>query len=257
MAVNVALLQLNSDASEPAAERVPRALELTRLATAGADLVVLPEMWVAGAFDVYGSKDLAQGLSGPLVNSFRGLAADTNTWLHMGSFAEIADHKLYNTSVLIAPTGEIAGLYRKRHLFGIGGPEAELLTAGHEFVVVDSPLGSTGLATCYDLRFPEQFRSLVDLHATAFVIASGWPESRITHWQVLLRARAIENQSWVLACNGVGQQCGVELGGRSAIIDPLGNVVAEAGSGEEVLRASIDPALADTCRAEFPCLQDR
>jgi predicted amidohydrolase len=131
------------------------------------------------------------------------------------------------------------------------------MTAGDDLVVLDTPLGRTGLATCYDLRFPEHFRDLVDLGATTFLIASGWPDRRIEHWRVLLQARAIEDQSWVVACNGVGTHAGVTLGGRSAVIDPLGTVLAEAGTDEEVLLADVDIDLATTWRGEFPALDDR
>ena len=131
------------------------------------------------------------------------------------------------------------------------------MTAGEELVVATTPAGRTGLATCYDLRFPEQFRSLVDLGATAFLMASGWPTERIEHWRVLLKARAIENQAWMIACNGVGTQCGTKLGGRSAIIDPLGHLIAEAGTEEEVLFAQVNPSAATAWRTEFPTLEDR
>ena len=88
-------------------------------------------------------------------------------------------------------------------------------------------------------------------------MASGWPTERIEHWRVLLKARAIENQAWMIACNGVGTQCGTKLGGRSAIIDPLGHVIAEAGTEEEVLFAQVNPSAATAWRTEFPTLMDR
>jgi len=253
----VALVQLRSDGPEPVEDRVDRAERLTRDAALGADLVVLPELWVSGAFDVEAAGRLAEPLDGPLVGRFRDVAAATGTWVHMGAFPERDGAHTFNTSVVVAPDGTIAATYRKRHLFGFDGGETTLMSAGDELVVLDTPLGVTGVATCYDLRFPEQFRDLVDLGATAVVVASGWPERRIEHWRVLLRARAIEDQCWVVACNGVGTHAGVTLGGRSAVIDPLGVVIAEGGSGEEVLTAGVDAELAATWRDEFPALDDR
>jgi predicted amidohydrolase len=255
--IDVALVQLASEESEPPEERIVRALDLCGQAARSADVVVLPELWLAGAFDVPGSGRLAQPVNGHLVEQFRSLAREASTWIHAGSIPEQDGPLTFNTSVVVAPDGFLAATYRKRHLFGFDGGEPEVMTAGDDLVCVDTPLGRTGLATCYDLRFPEHFRGLVDCGATAFLISSGWPERRIEHWRVLLRARAIEDQAWVVACNGVGTQCGTELGGRSAVIDPLGEVVVEAGSSEETLYATLDPAAAAAWRAAFPAIEDR
>ncbi|MBM3662653.1 MAG: carbon-nitrogen family hydrolase [Actinobacteria bacterium] len=257
MTVDVALVQLASEETEPPQERVRRAVALTWDAAASADLVVLPELWLAGAFDVHGSGRLAQPVNGELIETFRSVARDTATWIHAGSVPEQDGGFTFNTSVVVAPDGTVAATYRKRHLFGFDGGEPEVMTAGDDLVCVDTPLGPTGLATCYDLRFPEHFRGLVDHGATAFLLASGWPDRRIEHWRVLLRARAIEDQSWVVACNGVGTQCGTTLGGRSAVVDPLGDVVAEAGTDETVLVATVEPTAAADWRAAFPALDDR
>ena len=255
--VKVALVQLASEEDEPPQDRVQRALALAAHAASSAGFVVLPELWLAGPFDVHGSGRLAQAIQGPLVQQFQDLAASSQTWIHMGSIAEREAGLTYNTSVLINAQGKVLCTYRKLHLFGFEGGELEVMTSGVKLVVADTLVGRAGLATCYDLRFPEQFRDLVDLGATAFVLASGWPAERIEHWRVLLKARAIENQAWMIACNGVGTQCGTALGGRSAVIDPQGYVVAEAGTEEEVLFARINPSAATAWRTEFPALKDR
>lgn len=256
---SVALVQLAQDtATEAPAARVDRAIDVTRAACSDADLVVLPELWLAGAFDIHASKEYAEPLDGPLVAAFSDIAAQEKTWLHMGSFPERdAQGHTFNTSVLFDPDGTIAATYRKVHLFGFDGGEPSVMSAGEDYVVVDTPLGKTGLATCYDLRFPEQFRALVDAGAESFLITSGWPTKRIEHWRVLLRARAIENLSWVVACNGVGVQNSTELGGFSAIIDPLGEVMAEGGSGEDVITGEVDVTRAQQWRDTFPALSDR
>jgi predicted amidohydrolase len=130
------------------------------------------------------------------------------------------------------------------------------LSGGEDLVVTHTPLGATGLATCYDLRFPELFRALTERGATAVLLTSGWPRVRLEHWDVLTRARAIENQYWVIACNQVGEQHGVVLGGGSVVIDPRGDVVARAGVGEEILVAEVDPLLSEQARGQFPVLND-
>lgn len=256
---SVALVQLAQDtATETPAARVDRAIDVTRAACDGADLVVLPELWLAGAFDIHASKEFAEPLDGPLVAAFSDIAAQERTWLHMGSFPErdAAGHT-FNTSVLFDPDGTIAATYRKVHLFGFDGGEPSVMSAGEDYVVVDTPLGKTGLATCYDLRFPEQFRALVDAGAESFLITSGWPTKRIEHWRVLLRARAIENLAWVVASNGVGIQNGTALGGYSAVIDPLGEVVVEADGSQQVLTGEVEVSTAQEWRDTFPALGDR
>ena len=252
----VALVQLDSSDSETVESRIDRAAALVSQ-LGEADLVVLPELWHVGAFDLEGAREHAEPLDGPLVSRMRAAAQDAGVLLHMGSFAELAHGHRYNTSVVIDPSGEVLATYRKQHLFGWEGGEPSVMTAGDTLVVLPTDLGATGLATCYDLRFPELFRRLVDSGAETFLLASGWPSARIEHWSILARARAIENQAWVLACNSAGTHAGVEMGGRSVVVDPRGTVVAEAGTGEVVLEADVDVELARTWRRSFPVLADR
>ncbi len=256
--VRVALIQLDVSGTESVADRVVRGLGLVRQASKDADLVVLPELWHVGAFDLAGAREHAEPIDGPLVTALREVAAATGTWVHGGSFAErAAEGVRHNTAILIGPDGSLAGVYRKIHLFGFEEGERTVMTAGDDLVVVPSPLGPTGLATCYDLRFPEQFRGLTAAGASAFLLCSGWPDQRIDHWSVLARARAIEDQAWVVACNEVGTHAGVTLGGRSMVIDPMGRVVAEGGTKEEIVHATIDPAMPSAWRVDFPVLPDR
>lgn len=256
MGVRVALVQLDVSSSEPVHDRVTRTLALVDEAARDCDLLVLPELWHVGAFDIVAAQEHAQPIDGPLVTALSGLAREHGIWLHGGSLAEVDGGDHFNTSVLFAPDGALAAAYRKIHLFGFDGGETTLMSGGDELFVVETPLGPTGLATCYDLRFPELFRALVEGGATAFLISSGWPTPRIEHWDVLTQARAIEDQAWVIACNEVGEQPGVTLGGHSSVIDPRGTVVARAGSSAEVLVVDIDPDAADQWRQDFPVLQD-
>lgn len=257
MTVRVALIQLDCSTAEPVAHRVTRTLSLIDSTAPGVDVVVLPELWHVGAFDVDAAREHAQAIDGPLVQALGGLAAEHAVWLHAGSICELADDgQHYNTSLLFGPDGRLIVTYRKIHLFGFEGGETVLMSGGEELVVVDTSLGATGLATCYDLRFPELFRALTEGGATLVILTSGWPTPRIEHWDVLTRARAIENQMWVIACNEVGSQPGIELGGRSVVIDPKGVVVAQAGTEEEVLVVEVDPDASAAWREQFPVLKD-
>lgn len=256
--VRVALIQLAVTDEEPVADRVTRALGLVADLSADCDLVILPELWHVGAFAVDRAREHAEPIDGPLVTALGEAAREGGIWLHGGSFAELAgDGRYFNTSVLFGPDGTLVATYRKIHLFGFDGGETVLMSSGENLVTAPTPLGATGLATCYDLRFPEMFRGLVGMGAEGFLIPSGWPERRIAHWSLLNRARAVESQAFVVACNGSGTHAGVPLGGRSVVVDPQGEVVAEAGDGEEVLRAELDPARVGAWRAAFPVLADR
>lgn len=254
--IRVALVQVDVDDVETPGQRVERVARTVEGLT-GVDLVVLPELWHVGAFDLDAARESAEPVDGPFVTRMRAAARAAGIWLHAGSFAELARGLRYNTSVVIDPSGEVVATYRKQHLFGWEDGEPSVMTAGDVLVVLPTPLGATGLATCYDLRFPELFRRLVDSGTEAVLLASGWPMSRIDHWSVLARARAIENQTWFIACNTAGTHAGVEMGGRSVVVDPKGVVVAEAGVGEEILYADVDPAAVSEWRRAFPVLADR
>jgi predicted amidohydrolase len=205
----------------------------------------------------------AEPLDGPLTRALAAIAAETGTWVFGDSFAERLEPQPgqvehFNTQVVLGPDGALVASYRKVHLFGFNGGETTVMRGGGDLVVVPgTPLGAVGLATCYDLRFPELFRSLVEAGAEAFVIPAGWPERRQTHWQVLSRARAIENQAYVLACNEAGTHGGVPIAGLSMVVDPQGEVLAEAGTGEEVLSVEVDPTRVAAWRGAFPALDDR
>ncbi len=254
----VSLLQLAVDATEPVHERVARACAAAASAAEESDLVLLPELWPTGAFDLELGVEHAQPLDGPVVDSLAEVAARTQTWIHGGSFVEDAGGgEYFNTSVVFNPQGDLVGTYRKIHLFGFDIGEAATLTAGEDVVVIDTPLGRTALATCYDLRFPELFRAFVDEGATAVLLASGWPTKRINRWKLLASARSCENQLWVVGCNETGFHGGHQLGGESLITDPWGDVVAAADTDEGVLTADLDAGYPDEVRAAFPVLRDR
>lgn len=251
--MRVHLIQLGYGDDELLADRCARVVDLVR-AQSGADLVVLPELWPQGGFSYDRWQNEAQSLDGPVVTALRAAARDLGATVHMGSFVERDEAgRLTNTAVLLGPLGEILTTYRKVHLFGFGDGEPKHLTAGDHPVVH----GRLGLATCYDLRFPEMFRLLLDAGAEVVLLVAAWPAKRVAHWRLLSQARAVENQSYVLACNTAGTHAGVTMGGSSLVVDPWGEVLAEAGDGEEVLAVDVDLELVRSTRSSFPVLADR
>ncbi|MFE4540808.1 carbon-nitrogen family hydrolase [Streptomyces scopuliridis] len=275
--MRASLIQIAVDPDESVDSRRRRAAALVRQQR-GADLVVLPELWPVGAFAYESFADEAETTDGPTFREMSKAASDAGVWLHAGSIverapagqtpagqipdgqtadAETPDGTLYNTSLVLSPAGELIGTYRKIHRFGFDKGEATLMGAGGELVTVRLPETTLGLATCYDLRFPELFRGLVDAGAETLVVPAGWPARRRAHWTLLARARAVENQAYVLACATAGTHAGVEQSGHSIVVDPWGEVLAEAGTGEEVLTVDLDPGTVATTRERFPALKDR
>ncbi|MFK5690806.1 carbon-nitrogen family hydrolase [Ornithinimicrobium sp. LYQ92] len=273
--MKVAIIQLGyaEGADESVEERSERVAGLVARHAPGHDLVVLPELWSAGGFASTEWEGRSQDLSGgdvdlppalvPVARAARGRGAV----VHTGSVVERTDQPgpegrhLWNTSVVLDPDGRVCARYRKVHRFGFGGGEPKLMEAGPDLVVTDLPAPAdglrTGLSTCYDLRFPELYRAQLDLGAGLFLIPAAWPMARVEHWRLLLRARALEDQCFVIACNTAGTHAGVEMGGRSAVVDPWGTVLGEAGTGEEVLSVEIDTTEVARAREKFPVLADR
>ncbi|TXR96542.1 carbon-nitrogen family hydrolase [Streptomyces sp. col6] len=255
--MRASLIQIAVDPDEPVDSRRERAASLV-VAQRGADLVVLPELWPVGAFAYKAFEDEAEPLTGPTHEVMAKAAAEAGVWLHAGSFVErAADGTLYNTTLVFSPEGERAAAYRKIHRFGFDQGEAVMMGAGEDLVTVSLPESTLGLATCYDLRFPELFRGLVDAGAETLVVAAGWPERRRAHWTLLAQARAVENQAYVLAVGSAGTHAGIQQAGHSLVVDPWGEVLAEAGADEEVLTVEFDPAKVPATREQFPALKDR
>lgn len=251
--MRVHVIQLSYGDDESLTQRTDRVAALVR-AQRGADLVVLPELWPHGGFTYDAWEVQAQGLDGTVVRALQAATRELGCPVHMGSLVERDETgRLFNTSVLLGADGEILTTYRKVHLFGFGEGEPKVMTAGHGPVVHEQ----LGLATCYDLRFPEMFRALLDGGAEVVLMPAAWPAKRVQHWRLLSQARAVENQSYVVACNTAGTHSGVAMGGHSMVVDPWGEVVAEAGEDEQILVADLDLELVRSTRSSFPVLADR
>jgi len=253
--MQVASIQLEIPPGETKEERVERAARLVE-EQAGADLVLLPEIWNVGYFNFDAYPTQAETLDGPTVSRMADAARRAGAWVLGGSIVERDGDRLHNTAVLLDRTGTIAGTYRKIHLFGYGSREPEVLTPGVEPTVLDTEFGKVGISTCYDLRFPELYRAMLDRGAEMFLVPSAWPHPRVEAWAILNRARALENQVWLISANCAGGS-GAGFCGRSLIVDPWGTAIASAGFQPTVLSASIDPAMVQRVRTEFRQLDDR
>ena len=271
--MRIAVVQVAYGDDEPMPERVERVCALVR-GTAGGnsagsrpDVVVLPELWGPTGFDYRRWEALAEPLDGPWVRAMAALARELSVTLHAGSFVErlaeagVDGRRLANTSLLVTAGGERTA-YRKIHRFGFGSGEPKLLEAGTEVVTarIASATGESataGLSTCYDLRFPELYRQQVDAGAEVFLVPAAWPAARVGHWTLLGRARAVEDQAFVVQCNTAGTPARTEMGGRSQVVAPNGDVLAEAGTGEDVLVVDVDLGVVASTREAFPVLGDR
>lgn len=252
----VACVQVGWRSGEDRADRVARVVAAVDR-TEGADLVVLPELWATGYFHFDRYEAEAEPLDGPTVTALAEVASRRRVHLVGGSIVERSADGLANTCVVLDPSGTLVHGYRKVHLFGYGSEEARLLTPGSSVTTVLGPGCTLGVTTCYDLRFPELFRLLVDQGADVLVIPAAWPMARLAHWRLLLQARAVENQTVVVGCNGAGTQGGTALAGHSAIVDPWGTVLAEAGDDEAVVEATVDLGSLRELRRDFPVLSHR
>ena len=223
-------------------------------ADAGCELLVLPELWGTG-YALEQAEQLSDPLGEGLFATTARLAREYQLAL-CGSLLERQAHGVYNTATLYTAQGELCHVYRKIHLIGLM-QEDRFLQAGTAASVCTPTWGKTALAICYDLRFPELGRALALAGATMIILPAEWPLQRIEHWRVLLRARAIENQCFVLACNRVGSDHANTFGGASAVIDPWGEVLVEGDDSAALLTVELDLERVKQARAFLPVFADR
>jgi D-glycero-beta-D-manno-heptose 1-phosphate adenylyltransferase len=239
-------LQFSVEPGAPARNLAAVAAGLERLAPGAPGLVVLPELWGTGF--AYAELELLARQTPELLEKLRKLAAAYR--LHLaGSLPEEMEGRVYNTLFVTGPAGTI-GRYRKQRLFG---PMAEdrHFTAGDDPRPLETPFGRAGALVCYDLRFPELARAQTARGAEFFLISAQWPVSRLAHWRTLVQARAIENQTYVIACNRCGVTDDTEFGGHSLIVAPDGAILKEAGNQEETAGLVIEPELLAEVRGRF------
>jgi deaminated glutathione amidase len=264
-AFDVAVLQMNS--GEDKAANVETALRLIdEAASTGARLVVLPEIWTYLGDDS-GNRENAETIPGPVTDALAAKAKQHGLYVHGGTILEKRDGepKLFNTTVVFGPDGELVAQYSKIHMFDVvldgvaAYQESNTVQRGEEIVTFDMDGTTVGLAICYDLRFPELFRILTLRGADVIVLPAAFTMTTgKDHWEVLLRARAIENQVYMVSCGQFGpDSSGKWCYGRSLVADPWGTVLATAPDREYVLRATVDLDYLQKVRRQVPSVANR
>ncbi|WJI08641.1 carbon-nitrogen hydrolase family protein [Methanobacterium sp. CWC-01] len=246
-------------------QNVKKAVKFIRKAGEKADLVVLPEMFNC-PYQTDQFPSYAEGADeSPTLKAVSRAARDTEVYLVAGSIPERDQDHIYNTSFIYNPTGELIGRHRKLHLFDIDVPgqiqfkESETLTPGDQVTVVDTDFGKLGVAICYDIRFPELARLMTLQGAQLLVFPGAFNlTTGPAHWEILSRTRALDNQVYLATCSPArDEKASYVAYGHSLVADPWGEVIFQAGIGEEILYASIKASRVDEIRQELPLLKNR
>ena len=255
MKLTVSLGQMNVRLGDPG-KNLERVREITAVSTENkADMLILPELWSTG-YDLENAERYASPLDQGIFQQIAELAKAKNMFVLGSNLSLMSAGQYGNTAVFFNNQGKSLGDYSKVHLFRLMNEE-QFLAPGKYGTVVETPWGKAGIAICYDLRFPELFRNYALAGAKIVFIPAEWPHPRLMHWQTLLKARAIENQMYIVACNRVGRSKDTDFFGHSCVIDPWGEVLVEGGEEEAVLTAVIDTALVDEVRTRIPVFEDR
>lgn len=227
----------------------------------GAGFVMLPETaeYIGPDFTGHAGK-----VPGPVSERFAGMAKRYGVWLHAGSVTERREGKPCNLTMVFAPDGRLSALYRKVHLFDVAveeGPsyrESAEIAAGDMLTLADTDIGRIGLSICYDLRFPQMYRLYAGRGAEILAVAANFTDATgEAHWEPLVRARAIENTCYVLACGQCGQKPAFRAHGHSMIVDPWGRVLAEAGDKPGIIYGDLEPEALLKARRQIPCLENQ
>ncbi|WP_343223627.1 carbon-nitrogen family hydrolase [Paenibacillus oenotherae] len=256
--LKLALVQMHVEAGNPDYNFEKLEERLEEAVSAGADkpdLIMLPEMWNTG-YALEQIQELADDAGARTKAMLSAFSRKHGIQLLAGSIAEGKPDGVYNTSYVFDGNGEIGAEYSKIHLFRLMDEEKHL-QAGDRLGKLNVAGSHAGMMICYDIRFPELARKLALDGAKLLFVPAQWPNPRLHHWRTLLMARAIENQMFVIACNRCGTSGASSFFGHSIIIDPWGEIVAEAGEDEVIVRAEIDLSLVDAVRAKIPVFEDR
>jgi len=250
--LRAAAIQFNIELGYTDANLDTATAALRKAAQGGAKLAVLPEMWSCG-YDYRNLTELAKETP-RVLESIQEECRNLGL-VSIGSLPELENGTIYNTAYVI-DRGELVASYRKLHLFSTMR-EDKFLGPGERAVVAETSIGRLGIAICYDLRFPELFRKLALEGAEIICIPAEWPKPRQEHWKTLLRARAIENQVFVVAANCCRVQGKLDFFGLSQLISPLGNVLKIAGEEDTELVADLDFSEMESYRKQIDILADR
>lgn len=255
MTVTISLAQMDVRVGDVTANVATATAMIAEAARRGSNLVVLPELWPSG-YDLAQAQRHAAVPEGGLLAELPALASEHGVAIAGSLLVQTGPGRVGNTAVYFDPHGRALAAYSKVHLFGPMN-EKRYLEEGRELTLVETGWTTAGLAICYDLRFPELFRAYALAGAEATILCAQWPRPRLEHWRTLLRARAIENQMLVIACNRVGRDGETEFFGRSALIDACGETILEGGGQEDLLTAAVDLAAVRDVRAGMPVFDDR
>jgi len=258
--LRVKLIQLEIKESETKADRllrVEKVLEQTAAEENQPQVVMLPEIWGTGFFNFDLYRQESESVEGETFTRLAPWAEKIGCYLLAGSIVERESDSFYNTTLLLGPGGSLCGIYRKIHLFSYQSAESNVLSAGSGIYILKNKYGTWGFSTCYDLRFPELYRKMVDSAVDTFFVIAAWPLARLEHWLILNRSRAIENLAFLIACNCAGGQSERQFGGNSMVVGPWGDIIARAGIKEEQLTVMINPQEVTNIRSGFPALEDR
>jgi len=218
-------------------------------------IVCLPELFTTG-FIFEKLHILAEDSKGKTITTLASVAEEEKIIIIAGSIVEKMGNNIFNTTYVINSRGKIEGIYRKNHLFPLMN-EDKHFKKGDKITVIKLSLITAGFMICYDIRFPELARLLALNGAELIFIPSEFPNPRLKHWRILLQARAVENQCYVVGVNRVGKDITGSYFGHTMIIDPWGEIVAEAGDKEEIIYGEIDGDMVKKVRKKIPCFQDR
>jgi predicted amidohydrolase len=222
----------------------------------GCQVIVFPEMSDTG-YVPERFHEWAQPWPGVSFDALASAAAESSIAILAG-LCERAGERIYNSLAFFGTAGELIGSYRKIHLFSASpGSETAVCTPGDEVQVCDFAGVRWGLSICYDLRFPELYRQLSANGAMVLVNVAAWPATRPTHWDYLTRARAIENQAFVIAATRAGKDESITMLGRSRVVAPMGDLIVEAADQEELIVADLELSLVENFRNTIPALNDR
>lgn len=230
----------------------------------GADLIVLPEMWNCPYSNEY-FRPYSEKEDGETFRFMAGLAEKLDVYLIGGSIPELDGENVYNTSFSFGRNGELIGKHRKAHLFdidvkdGIRFMESDTLTAGDSATVIDTEYGKIGVAICYDVRFPDLSMKMALAGAKLIVLPAAFNMTTgPVHWELTMRARALDNQVYFAACSPARDEAGVYVAyGHSMVADPWGKVIAEADEKPDIVTACIDTEYVDSIREQLPLLRHR
>jgi predicted amidohydrolase len=263
MKYTLSLCQFSSS-FDRAASRSKAADFVGRAASDGASVIALPEMWNCPYANKY-FREYAEPADGETVAFMSALAKEHNVYLVGGSIPELDAGKLYNTCFIFGKDGSQVGRFRKMHMFdvdiegGVAFKESATLTAGEDLTVVDTEYGKIGVAICYDLRFPEMFRAMADAGAHIVVVPASFSlETGEAHWDIIMKARAVDEQIYVAACSPARDaDAPYQAFGHSCVADPWGRFVAYAGTGETVVSGVVDLDYIERVRGQIPVRNQR